>query len=118
MAFVHALVQDALTSRLASSQRRALHARAVDALDPRVRASPDATLAAAAAHALAAVPAISAERAADLAGRAATRRPTPPTCLRARSRRAMARGRPSRFGLAFASNWGRRSRPPTSARKR
>jgi hypothetical protein len=43
----------------------------VEALDPRVRASPDATLPATAAHALAAVPAVSAERAADLATRAA-----------------------------------------------
>jgi DNA-binding SARP family transcriptional activator len=71
MAFIHALVQDALTSRLTSSQRRALHVRAVEALELRVPVAPDATLAATAGHALAAVPAISVERAADLAERAA-----------------------------------------------
>jgi DNA-binding SARP family transcriptional activator len=71
MAFVHALVQEALTSRLTPSRRTALHAAAVEALEPRVRASPDETLAAAAGHALAAAPAVSVVRAASLAERAA-----------------------------------------------
>jgi DNA-binding SARP family transcriptional activator/tetratricopeptide (TPR) repeat protein len=70
MAFVHALVQEALTSRLTPGRRTALHAGAVEALEPRVRNSPD-VLAAAAGHALAAVPAISVAHAADLANQAA-----------------------------------------------
>lgn len=70
MAFVHALVQEALTSRLTPGRRTALHAGAVEALEPRVRNSPE-LLAAAAGHALAAAPAISVARAADLADQAA-----------------------------------------------
>jgi tetratricopeptide (TPR) repeat protein len=66
MAFVHALVGEALTSRLTPGRRTALHAAAVEALEPRLRSSPDETLVAAANHALAATPAISIVRAADL----------------------------------------------------
>ena len=72
MAFVHALVHEALTSRLAPGRRLVLHAAAVEALTTRAHASADIALAAAAGHALAAIPAISVERAADLAERAAT----------------------------------------------
>lgn len=71
MAFVHALVQEALTSRLTPGRRTALHAGAVEALEPRVQSSPE-LLVAAAGHALAAVPAISVVHAADLADQAAT----------------------------------------------
>jgi len=72
MAFVHALVQEALTSRLSPGRRTGLHASAVEALEPRVRASPDEILPTAAGHALAAIPAIGVGRAADLAEHAAT----------------------------------------------
>ena len=71
-AFVHALVQEALLSRLPPGRRTALHAAALDALAPRTDASPDETLVAAARHALAAVPLISVERAAELAEQAAS----------------------------------------------
>lgn len=71
MAFVHALVGEALTSRLSPGRQTALHASAVEALQPLVPASPDETLAAAAGHALAAISAIGTARAAEIAERAA-----------------------------------------------
>ncbi|HTU96406.1 MAG TPA: AAA family ATPase [Solirubrobacteraceae bacterium] len=72
MAFVHALVQEALTSRLAPGRLAALHARAVDALEADVAAGSDPALVAAARHAVEAMPVIAVERMADLTGRAAT----------------------------------------------
>ena len=71
LAFVHALAQEALTSRLAPSRRTALHAAAVEALAPADQAISDRALVAAARHALAAAPLISVERGAELAERAA-----------------------------------------------
>ena len=71
VAFVHALVQEALTSRLTPGQRAALHARALEALEPRVQVGPDDALASAAGHALAALPIIDVERVAELAEQAA-----------------------------------------------
>jgi DNA-binding SARP family transcriptional activator len=70
VAFVHALVQEALAQMPTPGERAALHARAVDALAPRVAAGSDQGLASSARHALAAVPLIPYERAAELAERA------------------------------------------------
>ena len=71
VAFVHALVQEALTARLTPARRGALHARVVEALEPRVQASPDDVVTAAAGHALAALPVIDVDRVAGLAERGA-----------------------------------------------
>ncbi|HYZ82104.1 MAG TPA: hypothetical protein VE571_12590, partial [Solirubrobacteraceae bacterium] len=70
MTFVHALVQEAMVSRPAPSRLATLHARAVGALDDDVRAGSEVALAAAARHALAAVPSISVEHMAELVERA------------------------------------------------
>jgi DNA-binding SARP family transcriptional activator len=71
MAFVHALVQEALISRLAPGRLAALHARTVEVLCPSIEAGSDAALAAAGRHAVAAMPLIAVERMAGLAERAA-----------------------------------------------
>lgn len=73
LGFVHDLVHEALTVKLAPGRNAALHARAVDVLAPRAEDGADEALAAAAAHAIAALPAIGVERAAELAERAGIR---------------------------------------------
>jgi DNA-binding SARP family transcriptional activator len=70
MEFVHALVQEALTSRLAPGRLAALHASAVAALAPRLDSGSDDVLAMAARHALVALPALGADRVAELSERA------------------------------------------------
>lgn len=70
MAFVHALVQEALERMPPPGARARLHARAVEALGPRVATGSESALAAAARHALAAYPVLPAPEAADLAERA------------------------------------------------
>jgi DNA-binding SARP family transcriptional activator len=67
MAFVHALVQEALERMPAPGERTALHARAVEVLARRVEAGSDDALVASARHALAAAPLIPPERAVELA---------------------------------------------------
>ncbi|MGZ4227329.1 MAG: ATP-binding protein [Solirubrobacteraceae bacterium] len=73
MGFVHDLVHEALTVKLAPGRSATLHARAVDVLEPRAEDGADDALAAAAAHAIAALPAIGVQRAAELAERAGLR---------------------------------------------
>ena len=73
MGFVHDLVHEALTVKLAPGRSAALHARAVDVLEPRAEDEADDALAAAAGHAIAALPAIAAQRAGELAERAGIR---------------------------------------------
>src|SRR6185437_8009697 len=73
LGFVHDLVHEALTVKLAPGRNAALHARAVDVLAPRAEDGADEVLAAAAAHAIAALPVIGVEQAAELAERAGIR---------------------------------------------
>ena len=70
MEFVHALVQQALTSRLAPGRLAALHAAAVEAIGPRLESESDEALASAARHAIAALPVLDADRVAELSERA------------------------------------------------
>ena len=70
MEFVHALVQEALTSRLAPGRLATLHAAAVDAIAPRRDPESDEALASAARHAIAALPVLDADRVAELCERA------------------------------------------------
>ena len=73
MGFAHDLVHEALTVKLAPGRSATLHARAVDVLEPRAEDGADDALAAAAGHAIAALPAIAVERAGALAERAGSR---------------------------------------------
>jgi DNA-binding SARP family transcriptional activator len=73
MAFVHDLVHEALTVKLAPGRSASLHARAVDVLEPRAADGADEALTAAAGHAIAALPAIAVQRAGELAERAGLR---------------------------------------------
>jgi DNA-binding SARP family transcriptional activator/tetratricopeptide (TPR) repeat protein len=73
MGFVHDLVHEALTVKLAPGRSATLHARAVDVLEPRAEDGADDALAAAAAHAIAALPATGVQRAGELAERAGLR---------------------------------------------
>src|SRR5207302_8766916 len=73
MGFVHDLVHEALTVKLAPGRSATLHARAVDVLEPRAQDGADDALAAAAGHAIAALPAIAVQRSGELAERAGIR---------------------------------------------
>jgi hypothetical protein len=73
MGFAHDLVHEALTVKLGPGRSATLHARVVDVLEPRAEDGADDALAAAAGHAIAALPAIAVERAGALAERAGSR---------------------------------------------
>jgi DNA-binding SARP family transcriptional activator len=73
MSFVHDLVHESLTVKLSPGRSTALHARAVDVLEPRADDGADEALTAAAGHAIAALPAIAVQRAGELAERAGIR---------------------------------------------
>ena len=73
MSFVHDLVHEALSVKLAPGRSASLHARAVDVLEPRAADGADDALTAAAGHAIAALPAIAVQRAGELAERAGLR---------------------------------------------